>query len=137
MHATIPNGNMGYDQYTLPDVCSCRTCFCCFSLALANICPWPLVLFFQISLKSSKIKTTHNTYRDCCVHFFRQPFMKWLYMVETHFPKGSLFWFLTKYKRINAHLICLPGSSKKEMCWYLALQRMRKDYRWRSMGCQV
>ena len=58
-------------------------------------------------------------------------------MVETHFPKGSLFWFLTKYNRINAHLICFPGSAKKEMCWYLVLQRMRKDYCWRSMGCQV
>ena len=59
------------------------------------------------------------------------------YILETHYPNGSLFWFLTKYKRINAHLICFPGSAKKEVCWYLALQRMRKDYRWRSMGCQV
>ena len=31
--------------------CICRTYFCCFPLALANICPWPLVPFFQISLK--------------------------------------------------------------------------------------
>ena len=41
VHATIPKGNMGYDQYTVPDVpddCSCRTYFCCFPLALANIC---------------------------------------------------------------------------------------------------
>ena len=46
------------------------TYFCCFSLALANILPWPLVPFFQISLKSSEFKTTHNTFRDCRVHFF-------------------------------------------------------------------
>ena len=26
VHATIPNGNMGYDQYTVPDDCSCLTC---------------------------------------------------------------------------------------------------------------
>ena len=29
--------------------------------------------FFQIPLKNSELKTTHNTLRDCCVHFFRQP----------------------------------------------------------------
>ena len=46
MHATIPKGNMGYDQYTVPDDCSCRTYFRCFPLALANICPWPPVPFF-------------------------------------------------------------------------------------------
>ena len=37
---------------------------------------WPLVPFFQISLKKSALKTTHNTFRDCRVHFFRQPFSK-------------------------------------------------------------
>ena len=41
VHATIPKGNMGYDQYTVPDDCSCRTYFCCFPLALENIFPWP------------------------------------------------------------------------------------------------
>ena len=43
VHATIPKGNMGYDQYTVPDDCSCRTYFCCFPLALANTVPWPSV----------------------------------------------------------------------------------------------
>ena len=43
VHATIPKGNMGYDQYTVPDDCSCRTYFCCFPLALENIFPWPFV----------------------------------------------------------------------------------------------
>ena len=52
---------MGYDQYTVPWHCSCRTYFCCFPLALTNIRPWPLVPFFQISLKNSELKTTHNT----------------------------------------------------------------------------
>ena len=27
VHATIPKGNMGYDRYTVPDDCSCRTYF--------------------------------------------------------------------------------------------------------------
>ena len=38
VHAKIPKGNMGYDQYTVPNDCSCRTYFCCFPLTLANIC---------------------------------------------------------------------------------------------------
>ena len=76
VHATIPKSNMGYDQCTFSWHCSCRTYFCCFALALANVRPWTLVPFFQIYLKNSQLKTTHNTFRDCRVHFFRQPFSK-------------------------------------------------------------
>ena len=44
VNATIPKGNMGYDQYTVPDDCSCRrTYFCCFPLAFENTLPWPFV----------------------------------------------------------------------------------------------
>ena len=74
VHAIIPKGNMGYDHYTVPNDCSCWTYFFCFRLALANICPWPSVPFFQISLYKSGVKTSHNTFRDRRVHFFRQPF---------------------------------------------------------------
>ena len=56
--------------------CRCRIFYCCFPLTLANISLWPLVPFFQISLKNSELKTTHNTFRDCREHFFRQPFSK-------------------------------------------------------------
>ena len=35
--------------------------------------------FFQISLKNSELKTTHNAFQDCRVYFFRQPFWKQLY----------------------------------------------------------
>ena len=31
---------------------------------------------FQISLKNSELKTTHNTFQDCRVHFSWQPFSK-------------------------------------------------------------
>ena len=79
VHATTPKGNMGYDQYTVSNDCSCRTYFCCFLLALANVCPWPLVLFFQNSMENRADKTTHNTFWDCRVRFFRQPFSKQLY----------------------------------------------------------
>ena len=52
---------MEYNQYTVPDDSSCRTYFCCFPLALANICPWPLVLFFQISFEE-KLTQNHPQY---------------------------------------------------------------------------
>ena len=80
VHATIPKGNIGYGQYTVPDLLTCQTYFCCFPLALTNVRPWPLVPFFETSLKSSELKTTHNPFRDCRVHFFRQPFSKQLYI---------------------------------------------------------
>ena len=67
---------MGYAQYTVPDIVAIETYFCCFPLALANTRPWPVVAFFQIYLKNSELKTTHNTFRDCSVNFFRQPFSK-------------------------------------------------------------
>ena len=84
VHATTPKSNMGYDQYTVPNDCSCRTYFCCFPLALTNICPWPLLPFFQISLENRADKTTHNTFWDCRVHFFRQPFSRQLYSNFKH-----------------------------------------------------
>ena len=46
VHATIPKGNMGYDQYPVSNDCSCRTYFCYFPSALANIYQWPPVRFF-------------------------------------------------------------------------------------------
>ena len=63
VHATIAKGNMGYAQYTVPDTVD--------TLALADICPWPLLLFFQISLKNSKLKITHTTFRGCRVPCIR------------------------------------------------------------------
>ena len=61
---------------TLFQTVAVKIFFCCFPLARANTRPWPLVPFFQISLKNSELKTTYNTCRDCRVHFFRQPFSK-------------------------------------------------------------
>ena len=72
VHATIPKGNMGYDQYTVSDDCTCRTYFCCFPLARANPLPRPFVPI----LLNSELKTTHNVFRDRRVHIFRQPFSK-------------------------------------------------------------
>ena len=68
-----------YDQYTVSWHCSCWTYFCCVALLLTNIHvyhPWSLVPLFLISLNNSELKTTHKTFRDCHMHFFRQPFSK-------------------------------------------------------------
>ena len=73
VYATIPKGNVGYDQYTVPDTV---LIFCCFPLTIANISPWTLVPFLQISLKNSELKITHNTFRDCHMYLFQQPFSK-------------------------------------------------------------
>ena len=42
--------------------------------------------FFEISLKNCELKTTHNTFRDRRVHFFRQSFSKQLYMGHGDLP---------------------------------------------------
>ena len=65
---TIPKSNMGYDQYAVPDTVAVESSMS-LSLTLSNTCPWPLVAFFQISLKNSELKTTHNTFRDYGMHF--------------------------------------------------------------------
>ena len=66
VHATIPEGNMGYDQYTIPNTyfLTINLLFFPFPQALANIRPWPLVPFSQISLKNlSERNATHITFR--------------------------------------------------------------------------
>ena len=54
----------------------CRTYSCCFPLALANIRLWPLVPFFQISLKNTELKTTHNTFWGTVACIFQTTFSK-------------------------------------------------------------
>ena len=52
-----PKGNMGNVQSTVPDTVAVETnFFCCFPLALTDICPWRLLSFVQISLKTVKSK---------------------------------------------------------------------------------
>ena len=78
MHATIPKSYMGYDQYTVPDTVAVKPTFVALLKQTPTyLPPWPLVPFFQISLEKSELKTSHNTtFRDCRLHFFRQPFSK-------------------------------------------------------------
>ena len=119
VHATIPKGNVGYDQYTVPNDCSCRTYFCCFPLALANICPWPLARFFQISLENRADKTTHNTFRDCRVHFFRQPFSKQLYIYTVI---RTLFFVLFETTRTG------PGRSPRTWSYQTLIRKFQETF---------
>ena len=63
VHVTIPKGNMGYDQYTAPHTAALEPSYLfCFPSAITDIYPWPLLPFFQISLKSSELKVMlHET----------------------------------------------------------------------------
>ena len=58
----------------------CRTYSSCFPLALANIRLWPLVPFFQISLKNTELKTTHNTFGGIVACIFSDNFLNFLEM---------------------------------------------------------
>ena len=71
VHTTIPKGNMGYDRYTVPDDCSCRTYFCCFPLALANTFLWP---FVPILLNFSEEQWTKN-HSQCLTGLSRALFL--------------------------------------------------------------
>ena len=75
VHPKVPKGNMGYVQYTFPDAVAVKPTFAAF-LQHSQTRPWPLLPFFQISLKNSELKTTQNIFRGCRVHFIRQPFSK-------------------------------------------------------------
>ena len=65
VHATIPKGNMGYDQYMVRDTVSDEPTFVDFLYHLQSY----VLSFFQISLKNSELKTTHNTFRGCRMYF--------------------------------------------------------------------
>ena len=75
VHATIAKGNMGYDQYMVPDTVSDEPTFVDFLYHLQTY----VLSFFQISLKNSELKTTHNTLWGCCMYFIWQPSSKQLY----------------------------------------------------------
>ena len=61
---------MRYDQYSVPDTVAIRPIFFCFPLALTNIHPWPLVPFFQISLKNSTSALFPTTFLEKAVYIY-------------------------------------------------------------------
>ena len=82
VHATISKCNMGYDQYTVPDTVAVEPAFVTFLQHSQT----PV---HGLSCHSFRLlfKTTHNTFRDCRVHFFRQAFSKQLYISKEMYSK--------------------------------------------------
>ena len=75
--------------------------FFCFPQALANIRPWLLVPFSQISLKNlSERNATHINFRDCRLHLFRHPFSKKLY-IAVIVTAAALSYKLIKFLTIS------------------------------------
>ena len=66
VHATIPKGNIRYDQYTVADTVAVEITFLASPLVLQTY-----VLYMASSLKNSELRTTPNTFQYCCVLFFR------------------------------------------------------------------
>ena len=69
---------MGYDQYTVPDTVAVEPTFVSFSFSTRKHKSMVARAFFQIFLKNRELRISHNTFRECCVHFVRQPFSKQL-----------------------------------------------------------
>ena len=76
VHATIPKGNMGYEQYNVPDNVAVEPTFVDFLYHSQTY----VLSFFQISLKNSELKTTHNTFWGSRTFFIRQPSSKQLFI---------------------------------------------------------
>ena len=83
LHATIPKGNTGYDQYSAPDEVAVKsTLLLSYSLAPTNIRSWALVLLFYFSLNWKTVYSkpptipleidactfSSNLSRNSCVH---------------------------------------------------------------------
>ena len=107
VHATIPKGNMGYDRYTVPDDCSCRTYFCCFPLALANTFSWPLV---PILSHFSEEQGTQN-HPQCLSGLSRALFPTTFLEIAVY---GCIFYGLTRMlmsKKVNNDVAMNPRIS--------------------------
>ena len=73
---------MGYDQYTVPDTVAIELesnllLLLSFSTRKHTaVASRAIFSNFFLFLKNSELKTTPNTFQDCRVHFFQQPFSK-------------------------------------------------------------
>ena len=89
---------MGYDQYTVPDDCSCRTYFCCFPLALANTFPWPFVPIFSNFLEAQR---TQN-HPQCLSRLSRALFPTTFLEIDVYFDsKSKQEWHFTSANMIG------------------------------------
>ena len=70
--------------------------------------------FFQISLKNSELKTTHNAFRDCRVHFFDN-FLEQLSADASSFLFSHYRVFSLTWQRRGQH-ICKFIGTKESVC---------------------
>ena len=67
---------MGYDQYTVPDTVAVELAFLYISNRKNKYMASRAILANFFEQKNGELKTNHNTFRDCRMCFFRQPFCK-------------------------------------------------------------
>ena len=67
VHATTPKGNMGYDQYTVPDTVAVESTFVAFFQLPQTYVRSLSCRSFKLlwGMENSEFKTTHNIFRDC------------------------------------------------------------------------
>ena len=109
--------------------CRCRTYFCCFPLALANTRLWPLVPFFQISLKNIELKTTHISFGIVACTFSDNLSRNSL-ISNAYCDINPIFFFIfsSNYRQAQKKLffVCVRSKSKcyKNCMFYAHLMNM-------------
>ena len=99
VHATIPKGNMGYDQYAVPDDCSWRTYFCCFH-AQACIISKKRPLFTKVVLQILFRICQSNGKKE--IHEFRIWISSLKSTLRTDFSEVKyFFWFCVRLQKRN------------------------------------
>ena len=88
---------MGYDQYTVPDDCSCRTYFCCFPLALADTFPWPFVPIFSNFLEARR---TQN-HPQCLSRLSRALFPTTFLEIAVYFDSARVTFHIRLHDRVD------------------------------------
>ena len=90
VHSTILKGNMGDDQYTVPDDCSYRTYFCCFPLALANTFPRPFVPILSNFFEKKRTQNHPQCLSGLSSALFPTTFLEIAVYSSRPFPKPFL-----------------------------------------------
>ena len=139
VHATIPKGNMGYDQYTVPDDCSCRTYFCRFPLALANTFPWPFVPILSNSFEKKRTQNHPQCLSGLSRALFLTTFLETAVCGQTQFPanRWMSLWKWSKYTLSNCELSYQQSNiisvNKTVIGLTLQTSHLPNTVRWRSL----
>ena len=129
---------MGYDQYTVPNDCSCRTYFCCFPLALTDILSVAshafLSNFFGEQGRVIKPPTipfgivtctfSNNLSRNSCIWFLEPNHAnthKFCYLCKICVNWCELSWRLLSFLYSNTH-----HSYPSHWLWIMETQNLKK-----------